>query len=202
LDNPYYELIGYSIYLCHGRWTDCHISSTLSHCPIPPQIQQWLNNERREAAARQQLEARPNQRPTENATTASTHKTVAAPTRPRRNNSGISPNGVVDMTQGTIRVHRTGPPHVDHPVFFPHTNALMREGGIRIVNGTIYAPEGINKFLKCDWESLLKKGKPYNSNVPPSTSSDDSDSTPPKRKQRKPAIAQKNSASKQQTANW
>jgi len=31
LDNPHYELIGYSIYLCHGRWTDCHISATSSH---------------------------------------------------------------------------------------------------------------------------------------------------------------------------
>jgi len=30
LDNPYCELIGYSIYLCHGRWTDCHISATSS----------------------------------------------------------------------------------------------------------------------------------------------------------------------------
>jgi len=30
LDNTYYELIGYSIYLCHGRWTDCHISATSS----------------------------------------------------------------------------------------------------------------------------------------------------------------------------
>jgi len=30
-DNPHYELIGHSIYLCHGRWTDCHISATSSH---------------------------------------------------------------------------------------------------------------------------------------------------------------------------
>jgi len=34
LDNPHYELIGYSIYLCHGRWTDCHISVTSSHSPL------------------------------------------------------------------------------------------------------------------------------------------------------------------------
>jgi len=34
LDNPYYELIGYSIYLCHGRWTDCHITATSSDSPL------------------------------------------------------------------------------------------------------------------------------------------------------------------------
>jgi len=77
----------------------------------------------------------------------------------------------------------------------------MRESGIRIVNGTIYAPEGINKFLKRGWELMLKTGKPYNSCTPPSTSSEDSDSTPPKRNQKKPAIAWKKPASKQPTGN-
>jgi len=67
----------------------------------------------------------------------------------------------------------------------------MHESGTRIVNGIIYAPEGINKFLKRGRELLLKTGKPYNSNTPPSKSSDDSDSTPPKRNQKKPAIARK-----------
>jgi len=33
-NDPHYELIGYSIYLCHGRWTDCHISATSSHSPL------------------------------------------------------------------------------------------------------------------------------------------------------------------------
>jgi len=90
---------------------------------------------------------------------------------------------------------------MDHPVFSPKDNALMRESGIRIVDGKIYAPEGINKFLKRGWELLLKTGKPYNSNTPPSTSSDDSDSTPPKRNQRTPTIARKKPASKQPPGN-
>jgi len=30
LDNPHCEFVGYSICLCHGRWTDCHISATSS----------------------------------------------------------------------------------------------------------------------------------------------------------------------------
>jgi len=90
---------------------------------------------------------------------------------------------------------------VDHPVFSPEINALMRESGIRIVDGIIYAPEGINKFLKRSWELMLKTRKPYNSKTPPSTSSDDSDSTPPKRNQKKPAIARKKPESKQPTGN-
>jgi len=86
------------------------------------------------------------------------------------------------MAHDTIRAYGTGPPHVDHPVFSPKHNTMMSDLGIHIFDGIIYAPEGINKFLKRGWELMLKTGKPYNSCTPPSTSSDDSDSTPPKRK--------------------
>jgi len=78
---------------------------------------------------------------------------------------------------------------------------MMRERGIRIVDGIIYAPEGIHKYLKCAWELMLKNGKPYNSNAPRSTSSDDSDSTPPKRNQKKPTVARKKPAIKKPTGN-
>mgnify|MGYP007080254168 CR=1 FL=1 len=156
---------------------------------IPPVMQQWLiRGGARIAAA-----------PPSVASPAITNTTGAPPRR--RPNTRPSQNGAVDTTQGAIRVNRTGPPHVDHPVFSPKTNALMRENGIRIVNGIIYAPEGINKFLKRGWELMLKTGKPYNSCAPPSTSSEDSDSTPPKRNQKKPAIARKKPASKQPTGN-
>jgi len=46
------------------------------------------------------------------------HHTMPAKRTTGQNNSGISPKGVVDMTQGTIRACGTGPPHVDHPVLF------------------------------------------------------------------------------------
>jgi len=143
--------------------------------------------------------ARPSAAPPSVASTASSNSTGAPPRR--RTTARPSQNGAVDTTQGAIRVRRTGPPHVDHPVFSPKINALMRASGICIVDGIIYAPEGINKFLKRSWELMLKTGKPYNSDTPPSTSSDDSDSTPPKRNQKKPAIARKKPVSKQPTGN-
>ena len=75
----------------------------------------------------------------------------------------------------------------------------MQESGIRIVDGIIYAPEGINKFLKRSWELLLKTGKPYNSNTPPSTSSEESEH--PTQAQPEEACYRPEETSKQ-TANW
>jgi len=178
---------------------------------IPPIVQQWLIRRGARLAT-----APPSVDPTATVFTAprgarlaaappsvaSTASTNSADAPPRRcPTARPSQNGAVDTTQAAIQVHRTGPPHVDHPVFSPEINALMRESGIRVVDGIIYAPEGINKFLKRSWELMLKTGKPYNSKTPPSTSSDDSDSTPPKRNQKKPAIARKKPAIKKPSDN-
>jgi len=51
-------------------------------------------------------------------------------------------------------------------VFSPEDNATMRERGIRIVDGIIYAPEGINKYLKRAWEIQLAAGKPCQPHIP------------------------------------
>jgi len=34
LDDPHCELVGHSVCLCHGRWTDCHIAAASSHSPL------------------------------------------------------------------------------------------------------------------------------------------------------------------------
>jgi len=97
----------------------------------------------------------------------------------------ISPTGVVDMTQGIIRNTNTGPPHADHPIFSPQENVIMRREGMCIFGKQVYAPEGINKYLKRFWDKRLADGKLYKTPSPPSTSMEDSDSTPPKRNQKK-----------------
>ena len=63
--------------------------SVYADCPIPPQVQQWLDNERSRAAARRQLEATPSQRPTASpslartATSTGTGTPTTRPTPPR-----------------------------------------------------------------------------------------------------------------------
>jgi len=134
-----------------------------------PQPRNHHRNEQRETAARQQLAARPSQRP----------------------NAGISLDGVVDMTQCIVQVRGTGPPNVDHPVFSPPENKIMRKDGIRVFGGKIYAPEESNMYLKRFWEKKPAEGKLCQDPTPSSTSSDDSDSTPPKCNQQKPTVARK-----------
>jgi len=72
-----------------------------------------------------------------------------------------------------------GPTQADHPVFSPEQNVWMPADGIRIVEGKICAPNGVNKHLKRVWEILIAKGKPYQppDNTTLSTSSKDSDSS-------------------------
>jgi len=155
----------------------------------------------------------PQERATQNSSTPTTRcKTQSATQRVyfyamhtqhsrRANNVGILPDGVVDMTQGIVQVRGTGPPHVDHPIFSPSENKMMREYKIRIFQGKIYAPEGIKMYLKRFWEKKLADGKPCQPPTPPATYGDDSDSTPPKHNQEKPAVAQKKPAIQKPTGN-
>jgi len=90
-----------------------------------------------------------------------------------------------------LQTTSVGPPHVDHPAFSPRENKVMQEEGLQTVGEHIYAPQGVNAYLKKFWEKKLAKGELYREPTPPPTSSDDSDSTPPKRSQKKPALARK-----------
>ena len=247
-------------------------------CPIPPQVQQWLENEQQEVAALRQLAV---DRQQASAETSGTYNTADSPTWLRQNNARVAPDGVihadrpvplyvhqwignhqcnlavvqqltarsrpqaiaqappttttgppadtlptlanvgttnntnhaeakqsqeedsklpaVDMTQGVVRVPSTAPPQADHPVFSPSENTSMHEDGIRILEGKIYAPEGINKRLKRFWEQRLADGKLHQPPTSPPPSSNDSDSTPPKCNRKKPAVARKKPAIKKPT---
>ena len=46
-------------------------------------------------------------------------------------------------------------------------NKVMREEGLQIVGEHIYAPQGVNKYLKSFWEKKLAKGELCREPTPP-----------------------------------
>jgi len=107
-----------------------------ANCPIPPQVQQWLENKRREAEALRQLTARPSQRPSARESTAN----VTSPS----SDIMLAPTHIAGWTNTTNQEGGKQDqeedrklPAVEHPAFAPRAQTNTSDAGTTI--GTIQA---------------------------------------------------------------
>jgi len=160
-------------------------------CPIPPQIQQWLYNERREAAALRQNEARSSQRPSTNTpTTTGADKKPAAKTmksddvsdtkRPAKKAKNNDKGEKLDDQENPPQVDEETEPNDAPPRPTPPTNlaaenwlalnnATPQLNGEILVEGPIQIPTFVQQHAQ-DWADYsLSLATPFEEPPPDAT---------------------------------